>query len=187
MGHNSIGHALMGPRCDGVLIGPVSGRAHDLMGPGTLSSSRIAVTAGRRRVMIFAQPNARATIVMGVGRGDMLARGARSTPQALSAFAASQPFDVGLVGLRRHRINGIDRVGSVGTRCCLPGPAGRTWQSRYRHAQWLFVPAGPGGSLAPVNDHSSALGPLPGNRSNQACKQRRGASAINGAVFHVVC
>jgi hypothetical protein len=84
MEHNSIGHVLMGPRCDGVLTRPASCRVHDLMGHGTLSSGPIAVTAGARREMIFARPNVWATIVKDVRRCDMLARGARSIPLGLS-------------------------------------------------------------------------------------------------------
>jgi hypothetical protein len=99
--HNAIGHVLMRPRCDGVLIGRVSCRVDDLKSHGTLSSGRIAVTAGARRERIFARPNARATIVMGVRRCDMLARGARSIPPGSigadpRAVGSTESFDMAL-------------------------------------------------------------------------------------------
>lgn len=99
--HNAIGHVLMRPTCDGVLIGRVSCRVDDLKSHGTLSSGRIAVTAGARRERIFARPNARATIVMGVRRCDMLARGARSIPPGSigadpRAVGSTESFDMAL-------------------------------------------------------------------------------------------
>jgi hypothetical protein len=110
VGHDLLGHTLIGHDVIVSSSAPTCCRARALRGRATLSTSRIAVTAGGRRVPIFALLNAKAAIVMGERRNGMLARAARRGRKKIRADcviarpARPRPHSVPIV--RQSRLRG---------------------------------------------------------------------------------